>query len=334
VAGDNRTSVPARHSLATVSIALLACFIAGGVVSAQSRITGGLAHMLNNAYVPAVLSFGVGLIVLTPMVFLSQRSRAGLFSLLREVRARRFPWWALTGGFFGAYFVLTQGLAAGVLGIAIFTVGIVAGQVLGGLVMDQIGFGPSGRIPLTVPRVLGTALAIAAVVVEAWGAADLGPAMVLIVLPLSAGVGMSGQAAMNGLVRSAARSTVTATFMNFLAGTALLAVIAAVSVAVSGWPTGWPTQPVYYVAGLIGCVFIAAQAMLVHTVGVLLFSMANVAGQLAGSVAIELGLPLGDGMTVGMVVGTILAFTAMAIATIPSTSKRVPGKSVPSSSKQ
>ncbi|WP_423784479.1 DMT family transporter, partial [Francisella tularensis] len=64
--------------------------------------------------------------------------------------------------------MITQGVAVGVLGVALFTVGIVAGQVVGGLVLDRIGLGPGGRVMLTVPRMFGAVLAVIAVAVSAW----------------------------------------------------------------------------------------------------------------------------------------------------------------------
>ena len=143
----------------------------------------------------------------------------------------------------------------------------------------------------------------------------------LIVFPVLFGMGVSLQAAVNGLLRSAAQSALTATFVSFLVGTVILVLVAAVSVAVQGWPTAWPAQPLYYAGGALGVVFSALAAMLVRTAGVLLLSMSNVAGQLLASVALEAGLPLAGGVSTGLLAGAAVALVAVAIAAIPGRQK-------------
>ncbi len=75
----------------------------------------------------------------------------------------------LAGGAAGALTVATQGLAVGIIGVSLFTVGIVAGQTVYGLVLDRIGFGPAGVVAVTMPRLLGGVLALAAVGLVAAG---------------------------------------------------------------------------------------------------------------------------------------------------------------------
>nr|WP_246868878.1 DMT family transporter [Saccharopolyspora sp. ASAGF58] len=40
--------------------------------------------------------------------------------------------------------MFTQGMAATALGVAMFTVAVVAGQISSGLVVDRLGLGPAG----------------------------------------------------------------------------------------------------------------------------------------------------------------------------------------------
>ncbi len=297
--------------------------LAGGIVAAQSRVNGGLSQGIGNGYVAAVISFGSGLVLLVLVVLLSEQARHGLRQVRTEIRAKRFPVWALTGGFCGAFFVLGQGLVASVIGLALFTVGIVAGQVFGGLVIDRFGLGPGGRVRPTVQRMIGTGLAVLAVLLAV--AADIANAgagrvdqLWLVVIPVIAGLGVSWQSTVNGLVRAAAHSAVTATFINFVVGTSVLVLIAVVSVATQGFPEVWPSNPWLYIGGPIGVVFIAIAAMLVRTAGVLLLSMSNVAGQLVASVAFDAGLPLAGGVTPGLLAGAAVALIAVAIAALPS----------------
>lgn len=289
----------------------------GMLVALQSRINGGLSGELGSGYVAAVVSFGSGLVILAVVLLCSPKARGGLRRLTSEIRAGRYPLWGLLGGACGAFFVLSQGLVAGILGVALFTVGVVAGQVLGGLVMDRIGLGPGGRIDPTAARLTGTALVIVAVITSVISDLGHGSQVWLVTLPLIAGFGVSWQSAVNGLVRSAAQSAIAATFVNFVVGTAVLLVAALVSIGIAGAPMRWPSEPWLYVGGACGVVFIALNTVLVRIAGVLLLSMSGVAGQLVASVLLELGLPLGAGVNAGLLIAVALALVAVVVAALP-----------------
>lgn len=307
----SRRSVPLWAALAGSGFA-------GVLVAVQSRVNGGLSQELGNGYVAAAVSFGSGLVIMCIVLACSRAGRAGFAAVRQEVAHHRLPWWALCGGAAGAFFVLNQGLVAPSLGLALFTVGIVAGQVLGGLVFDLIGLGPGGRIAPTLQRVIGTVLAILAVGVAVVAEMAGGHAVWLVAVPVVIGAGMAWQSSVNGLVRSAAQSAVTATFINFAVGATILIVAALVSVAVQGFPTGWPTNPGMYIGGFVGTIFIALAAILVRSAGVLLLSMSNVAGQLIAAVVFEIALPLA-GVSAGQLVGAAVALLAVVVAALPGT---------------
>ncbi|WP_336659036.1 DMT family transporter [Leucobacter sp. USHLN153] len=308
------------HSKFPIWAALLASGLAGVLVAVQSRINGGLSAELGDGYVAAAVSFGSGLVVLTIVLLATPRARRGIQRVRAEVRSGALPVWTLLGGLGGALFVLGQGLVAPITGLALFTVGIVAGQVLGGLIFDRAGLGPGGRIDPSPTRITGTVLAVAAVALSVgFGGA---PGVWLVFFPFIVGVCVAAQSMVNGVVRAAAQSAVTSTFVNFVAGTTILVIMAVISVALHGLPAHWPTEPYLYLGGCIGTLFIAAAAMLVRTAGVLLLSMSNVAGQLVAAVAFEAGLPLGGGLTRGMIAGSALALLAVAVAALPSKQRR------------
>jgi transporter family-2 protein len=139
----------------------------------------------------------------------------------------------------------------------------------------------------------------------------------VMLLPFSAGIGASWQQAMNGRVRTAAESALAATMANFAVGTAVLVGVMLVHAASVGWPDRMPADWWLYTGGAIGCVFIAAQAVLVRRVGVLLLALGLVAGQLAAALALDLLLPA-TGRPVGFatVGGTALALVAVALASL------------------
>ncbi len=134
-----------------------------GVLTAlQARINGQLGVRLDDGFVAAAISFGSGLAIL---LVLSAVLPAGPARLRRARRracaARTIPWWMLAGGAAGALTVATQGLAVAIIGVSLFTVGVVAGQTVNGLVLDRVGYGPAGVVAVTVPRLIGGALALA-----------------------------------------------------------------------------------------------------------------------------------------------------------------------------
>lgn len=303
-------------------VALFASGLAGALIAVQSRLNGGLGKALGDAYLAALISFGTGTLLLVVALLVSPVGRRGLGRVRDDLGSGRLPWWSLTGGACGAVFVFGQGAAAPVVGVALFTVGVVAGQVLGGLVVDRIGVGPGGRMDPSRQRLTGGVLAVLAVGVSV--AANLSGAtsgLALVVIPFVAGLLMSWQTAVNGLLRVSAHSALTATFISFAVGTVFLMIAAGVSTAVRGWPEQWPSDPWLYAGGALGIVFVALSAALVRTAGVLLLGMSSVAGQLVSAVAIEAGLPLAGGVTPWMLAGATIALIAVGIAALPSRAK-------------
>ncbi|MEI5584501.1 MULTISPECIES: DMT family transporter [unclassified Agromyces] len=307
----------AADSRVPMWVAIGLTVVAGGLVALQSRVNGQLARALDDYSVAAVISFGSGLALLLVLAAAWPVGRRGLGRMVAAIRGGAIPWWMLLGGVAGAWFVATQGIAVGVLGVALFTIGIVAGQTLGGVVFDVIGIGPGGRRPLSIARVAGAVIALAAV---GWAVSAQVSASVplwIMLLPFSAGIGASWQQAMNGRVRTASASALAATVANFAVGSAVLVVVMLVHAASVGWPDRMPDDWWLYTGGAIGCVFIAAQAVLVRRVGVLLLALGLVAGQLSAALALDLLLPA-TGREVGLatVGGTVLALVAVTLASI------------------
>ena len=102
--------------------------------------------------------------------------------------------------------------------------------------------------------------------------------------------------------------------MNFVVGTLALVLAFAVSVAVDGWPSGtFPTNPWLYTGGLIGMVFIAMQAAVVHRIGVLLLGLGMIAGQVVGALVLDVVAPDAAAPGLATYVGAALTLVAVAI---------------------
>ncbi|WP_189040496.1 DMT family transporter [Micromonospora sonchi] len=292
--------------------------VGGFAVAVQSRINGELGARLGDGLAAAVVSFGLGLLVLSVLVPATRGGRRGLRALRDALTSGTLRPWQCLGGACGAFLVFTQGATVGALGVAVFTVAVVAGQSGSSLAVDHAGIGVGGRQPVTAARLGGAVLTVAAVLLAVGDRLGQPATVGLAVLPLLAGVGVAWQQAVNGRVRMVSGSTLTATLVNFTVGTVVLLVAFGVSLALRGGPPGsLPSEPWLYLGGLIGVAFIAVAAAVVHFTGVLLLGLATIAGQVVGAVLLDVLLPTAasrpDGTTL---LGALLTLVAVAIAAL------------------
>jgi transporter family-2 protein len=287
----NRTALP-----------LAAAVGSGSLVAVQQRINGDLGRSLHDPLLAAVVSFGSGLIVMACLVV--RRSARQRLPDLRSV-----PWLQRVGGLGGATLVGVGATAAPKIGVALLTVGLVAGSTVGALVVDRVGLGPGGAHPLSSPRLLGAGLCLVAIAISAHEGLRSASPLLLCLVVLAGGL-ISVQQALNGRVRAAAGATVT-TFLNFTMGTSALLVALSVQAGVSGVRADrWPPEPWLYVGGLIGTVFIAVAALVVATLGVLRFGLASTAGQLVGAMVLDVD----RGIATTTAAATGLTFLAVAVS--------------------
>jgi transporter family-2 protein len=268
--------------------------LAGGLVSVQSQINGRLATELGTGtragFASAIVSFGTGLVLVGAITAILPSGRAGFSSLIRSLRTGSLRWTEMLGGAFGAFLVATQGLTVGVIGVALFSIAVTAGQSASALLVDHFGLSPSGHQPLSTPRLIAAAFAVIAVVLAAgerlvesfgWTLA------VFALLPLRAGAGTSVQQALNGRL-SAVGGPWATTLNNFLVGLVVLVICFGLSLFAGGDLRGLPSQVWLYAGGSIGVAFIWLSAVLVRVHGVLVLSLSMIAGNVIGAELIEL----------------------------------------------
>jgi transporter family-2 protein len=332
-AGVNRVVVPTAAASRLVIAGLLA-FGAGLVMVIQSRINGQLGHLLNDGILAAVMTLGSGLLILLVITALRRSTRTRLTVVLpKEFRSGGLRWWQLIGGLGGATIVASQTLTVPILGVALFTVLLVAGTTSASLMVDRRGLGPGGARPVTFARVvaavvttLAVALAISGRVSAgsfAWGAA---------LLVLIAGIAGAFQQAINGVVAQRTGDSLVAGVVNFVGGFVALLVALAFEHLVERRPWTMPpapwNDPVLWLAGPLGVAFIVTAAFVVKPLGVLLFSLLSIAGQLSGSLASDLLLPTpGSSVERQLVLAIGLAGLAVAFAALaPLRSTRSPSR--------
>ncbi len=328
-----------RHRL-VLGLSLLGTVLVGVLVAVQSRINGDLAAVL----VPqaesssgwrgpapdgvaagldaALVSFGIGWCLVVAGALATPRGRRGLRGLVAALRARRLRWWQTLGGVGGAGFVAAQGIAVPVLGVAVFTVAVVAGVTVGGLLVDRAGLSPNGARPFTARRVLGCVLAVGGVGLSVSGSlagglttgAGVAAFVLVLVLALLVGTATAAQQAVNGHVAVQARSPWTAGVTNFSAGILFLLLLR-LSLVGTVAPAPLPSTWWSYLSGPIGLSYIVLAAVLVRTLGVLLLSLGNTAGQLVGSLSLDELVPTGAGRPGAVeVVAAVVIFAAVALA--------------------
>ena len=310
----------AHHPTARLRAAGAALAALGGVgLAVQGRINGQLGHQLHDGVLAALISFSVGSVLLLAALPILPAARAGVGRLAEALRTMALRPWQLLGGTCGAFLVSMQGLTVSILGVAVFTVAVVAGQIVSSLPVDRAGLGPGGPQPITLPRAVGASLAVIAVIVSVsdHGAITDPGGLWWAVLPAVAGLGLAWQSAVNGQVRVAAGNVVVPTVVNFLVGTSALVVAAVVDVLVRGLPESLPTDWWLYTGGTMGIVAIMTAVTAVRWTGVLLLGMSSVAGQLIGALLLDLFVPAaGAELSVTSIVGIGLTMAAVGIAAI------------------
>jgi bacterial/archaeal transporter family-2 protein len=142
-------------------IYIFGAFLIGSAISVQPPINAAMARELGSPLLAASISIFISLIFVL-ILWLSFGKGTGDISQLKIL-----PWWVIVGGIVGVVFVAGSIIAAPVLGMALFFVCVVAGQLIGSTLLDQFGvFGLSVK-PLNMMKAVGISLVlIGAVLVQ------------------------------------------------------------------------------------------------------------------------------------------------------------------------
>jgi transporter family-2 protein len=137
---------------------VLLAIAAGISVIVQQVLNSNLRAALNSAAWSGFVSYAVGLIcmALLALALRDPLPSAGI--------AARIPWWAWSGGLFGAIFIALSILLVPQLGAATFIALLVTGQMLASVAFDHFGWLGLAQRPVDLPRLLGATLLVAGVV--------------------------------------------------------------------------------------------------------------------------------------------------------------------------
>lgn len=285
--GVEGTRVPAAGFV----FSALATVVAGMCMSMQSTANGALAGELGNGVFAAAFSFLAGLVVLIVAALAAPSGRRGFGRAVRAIRSGEFPWWMTLGGLAGVMVVISQAFTVPFMGVAVFTMAYIAGQLVGALGVDNTALPPGGKRPPTVWRILGTIIVMCGVSLSAMGVLAQGVPLWAPFLPFVAGLMTVFQQAFNGRLRLKAESAIAANLTNFLTGSIALVLISIVLFALGARVTGAPALPSqwwFLIGGPLGVIFIGTTTLTVARLGVLLLSLMSLVGNLVGSLAIDL----------------------------------------------
>tara|TARA_R110002020_G_scaffold32962_14_gene100895 strand:- start:2478 stop:2939 length:462 start_codon:yes stop_codon:yes gene_type:complete len=139
-----------------------AAMLGGVLIAAQGPIYARMSAALGgNPLFAALLAFGLATLVLGLTVLVTRASAPDVGQLAR------LPWWVWLGGLFGAYQVLVSMQAVPRLGVTLFLMLVILGNMLGATVFDHFGWFGLPRRPLTPGAGLGIALMLAGVFLTA-----------------------------------------------------------------------------------------------------------------------------------------------------------------------
>ena len=315
---DDDPDLPHDHGARAIIDGALAILV--GLLSVlQSRINGQLAIQVGSGMEAAALSFGTGLVLIAVIVAATPAARGGVRRLAHALRQHTVPRWIVLGGLGGASFVASQGLVVPTTGVALFTVAIVAGLTANSLVADRLGVGPGGRRPVTWPRIVAAAMSVAGVFIAVSGNIGRGEfAAGLLTLAFFAGALVALQQGVNGRVAVTAGSPLTAALVNFIVGFSALFVLTTIleltdATALVMPPAIW-SEPLLWLGGPIGVAFVVVASFAVRGLGVLLFSLLTIVGQLAGGVLVDILAPVPGGS--GVATATLVAVAISLAATV------------------
>jgi transporter family-2 protein len=126
------------------------------MIALQAPTNALLARGVGSPINAALVSFAIGTIALLAAALVT-----GLRPSPSAMRA--LPWYAWTGGLYGAVFVALAAFAAPRMGVTSFLTLAIAGQLAMGLLLDRIGAFGLDRVELSATRLAGVALVLGGV---------------------------------------------------------------------------------------------------------------------------------------------------------------------------
>ena len=155
-------TAPLATPLASTWMPMGIALIAGAMIPFQAGTNATLGRSLGHPLWATALSLLLSLLVVLPVLWWMRAPPPMLAGALHG------PWWQWIGGVFGMIYITAALVLAPRVGAANFIVGVVAGQMLASLLIDQMGLVGLPSRPATWMRVAGLGLVLAGMAVMQW----------------------------------------------------------------------------------------------------------------------------------------------------------------------
>jgi transporter family-2 protein len=297
-----------RYLLRLDNLALMT----GVLIALQARVNGELSNQLGNTVQAAFISFSSGLVIILVIAIFNSSIKLGIRRLFQAFKDRKLHWWEFFGGALGGNLIAIQTLIIPKIGVAVFSVGSIAGQTFTSLLVDKLGISGGDKRAITLRRTVAAVITVSAVIISVADRIQIQSVSLLIVaLAVLAGSIIGFQRALNGKINAYSNQSFATSLINFVMGTAILGIYLIVR-TVLGIEELSPLElnPWWmYTGGVIGVVYIAFAATVVQHLGVLTFTLYSVGGQLLGSVFLDWLVPTnGIGISFYLITGIAMTY--------------------------
>jgi transporter family-2 protein len=272
-------------------LALAIALAVGMLLTVQVGFNTTFGKQVGSPLAGSLVSFTVGVIILSLFNITPFSGKADWKGL------RRMPWWAYGSGVVGAYYVTCTIVVAPVVGLAAMSATVVAGQMIGSLIIDKFGALGFEKKAVGLWQWFGTTLLPVATALIL-GVADGGSAVRLdwlLLLSFSAGLILSLSVGLNSMVGSYLKNPVASALINFLSGIVLLLIFAVVAFGLD-WATldtaklgaNLAVMPWWaWLGGLMGSIYVVGVTVVGPVIGAALTNVLLIAGQLTMSLTAD-----------------------------------------------
>lgn len=291
--------------------------LVGLLTAIQSRANGELSIRIDNSLQASLISFSSGLVLILAIAIWHPGIKKGAIQLRIAVREKTIPRWKLFAGVLGGFLVAIQTQVVPIIGVAIYSVTMLAGQTTASLWVDHSGFTGGEKKLISRRRILAAVVTILAVLVSVWDRIDAkNLPLWAVFMGFFAGFFIGIQRALNGQVNQQTQQSFTTSLLNFIMGTSALVIVIILglifnkfhfsAIAAGPW---W-----MFLGGVSGVIYVAFSATVVQQIGLLSFTLFSVGGQLVGSLLIDLFSPI-QGVRVGpfLIAGIVLTYLGVVI---------------------
>lgn len=289
--------------------ALALSILVGFFVSLQSFLNGQLGEAVGSVLLAGFICGAVALVVLLIVGHL-RGATAEVVSAWRQGRRPRA--WQVAGIAMAAVPLLVVAKVTPVMGVAWATIALIGGQLLGSTILDASGLAPGGRRALTKTRTAGLLVACLAVAVLAVQGLSSSVSLPLLLLTVAAGVAVAlTQTASGHIARiwnSVGAATLTFATIALITGVAWAA-LSGTGIGRLGQATAWELLG----GGMLGASVVVLTATVIRSLGSLVTTLTQVAGQSIGAVAVDLIAPAGNPPTIATYLSLLLVCGAVAI---------------------